>query len=169
VACGSDPAAKKPGVSGPNNVRAAAGATTGGGGTDSGGSAAARSRGHDVNGLTLARRHPGRGGLHRLTTSELQHSLQDLLGDGIPLKDVDPRQHRRRSFASIGARVVTRTGRSELGTRPRMRAATDTCSPIRRDLAQVVCVPSGATDTACLNSLTAFGRRAFRRPLTDAE
>jgi len=33
-----------------------------------------------------------------------------------------------------------------------------------------VCVPSGATDTACLNKLvTAFGRRAFRRPLTDAE
>jgi len=178
VACGSDPAAKKPGVSGPNDATGGTATTTtggsgpgpatGSGGFDSGGGPV--TPGMTVNGLTLASGDTPDARLHRLTTTELQHSLQDLLGASIPLSNVDP-DNIIAGFASIGARVVT-TAPAAVGLyETAVRAATDYvfADPARLS-AQVACVPSGAADTACLNKLVAaFGRRAFRRPLTDAE
>ena len=172
VGCGSDPAAKKPVGSDPNNPingSGGMGATSGGAAATAGGSAPV-TPGMTVGGLTLASGETPSPRLHRLTTSELQHSLQDLLGDAVPLNDVDP-DNMIAGFASIGARVVTTAPAAVSLYESAMRAATDYvfADPARLS-AQIACVPSGATDTACLTKLIgAFGRKAFRRPLTDAE
>ena len=167
-ACGSDPAAKRPGGATPDNGTSGSGgngATTGGSG--SGGNV---TPGMTVGGLTLASGETPTPRLHRLTASELKNSLQDLLGDGIPLKEADP-DSVVDGFASIGSRVVA-VSPSGVGLyEGAMRAATDyVFADPGRLAAQIACVPQAATDTACLGkAIGAFGRRAFRRPLTEAE
>jgi hypothetical protein len=171
TACGSDPAAKKPGGSDPNSATGGTSATGGGGAPNGGGGdGGVVTPGMTVGGLTLASGETPTPRLHRLTTSELQHSLQDLLGDGIPIKDVDP-DNVIAGFASIGARVVTTAPAAVSLYESAVRAATDfVFADPARLTAQVACVPTGAADMACVNKLVAaFGRKAFRRPLTDAE
>src|SRR4051812_41533606 len=75
VACGSD-LAKKPGGSEPNSATGGAAASSGGAGS---GGATVVTPGMTVAGLTLASGETPTPRLHRLTTSELHHSLQDLL------------------------------------------------------------------------------------------
>ncbi|HXK18888.1 MAG TPA: DUF1587 domain-containing protein, partial [Polyangiaceae bacterium] len=161
AACGSDPAAKKPAGSETTNNNASgsggSGTTSGGAGNVSGtGSAGVPTvPGMTVGGLTLASGDAPTARLHRLTTSELQHSLQDLLGDGIPLKDVDP-DNVVDGFASIGAGIVTTAPAAVSLYESAVRAATDYMfmDPARLS-AQISCVPTGATDTACLNKVVA--------------
>jgi hypothetical protein len=169
VACGSDPAAKKPGAD-PDHPDGSGGTSTTTGGAAATGGSGPVTPGMTVGGLTLASGNTPTARLHRLTTSELQHSLQDLLGDGIPLNDLDP-DNVVAGFASIGAGIVTTAPAAVSLYESAMRAATDYvfADPARLS-ARVACVPMGAADTACLDKVVAaFGRRAFRRPLTDAE
>ncbi len=108
--------------------------------------------------------------LHRLTQSELTHSLQDLLGADVPMGELEP-DVRVGGFSSIGASSVAVSpagvGLHELQV---LAATGHVVADEARVRAQLACVPENTADGECLTRLLAqFGRRAFRRPLTDAE
>jgi hypothetical protein len=108
--------------------------------------------------------------LHKLTTVELANSLHDLLGAGAPVSAVEP-DTRAAGFASAGASAVAVSpagvGLYEDATGG---ATAYAFADATHAGAVLPCVPASAADTACLTkALAAFGRRAFRRPLTDAE
>jgi hypothetical protein len=109
-------------------------------------------------------------GLHRLTAWEFSNSLQDLLGHDVPLAPVEA-DTLVGGFATVGASSVSVSpagvGQYEtvLGnaTAYALKDATHASSVL-------ACTPKATTDTACMTqAINAFGRRAFRRPLTSAE
>src|SRR5450755_1714830 len=108
--------------------------------------------------------------MHKLTASEFANSVHDLLGTDAPLGPVEP-DSIVGGFSAIGASTVAMSpagvGLYETAT----GTATDyVFSDATRAAAVLPCVPTGTTDTACATkAIEAFGRRAFRRPLTDAE
>jgi Protein of unknown function (DUF1592)/Protein of unknown function (DUF1588)/Protein of unknown function (DUF1595)/Protein of unknown function (DUF1585)/Protein of unknown function (DUF1587) len=108
--------------------------------------------------------------LEKLTASQFANSVHDLLGQDAPLGPVEP-DNVVDGFAAVGASTVTVSpsgvGQYEAAT----GAATDyVFADTARVAAVLSCVPSGTSDTACITqALTAFGRRAFRRPLGDEE
>ncbi|HVZ75004.1 MAG TPA: DUF1592 domain-containing protein [Polyangia bacterium] len=108
--------------------------------------------------------------LHKLTISELTNSLHDLLGTGAPVSAVEP-DDVAAGFAAVGASTVaispSGVGLYEDATGG---ATTFAFADATHAAAVLPCVPTGATDTACASrALAAFGRRAWRRPLTTAE
>jgi len=108
--------------------------------------------------------------LHRLTQSELTHSLQDLLGADVPIDPLEP-DVQVSGFSSIGASTVE-VSPAGLGLHEQeiLDATGYVFADDARMRAQLTCVPSDTADTDCLNRImTQFGRRAFRRPLSDAE
>ena len=162
VACGSDPAAKGPQQGAAGGSSGVAGsATTGGSASSSGGAAAV---------LSLPSGETPTPRLHRLTASELAHSLQDLLGADVPTEATDP-DSVVQGFASIGAASVAVSPAGVGLYEDAVLAATDfVFAEPARVAAQLPCVPASATDAVCLSSVvTTLGRRAFRRPLSDAE
>lgn len=121
-----------------------------------------------IDGLSLPTGDTPTARLHRLTQSELEHSLQDLLGDGVPLSKGDP-DSVVNGFASIGASVVS-TSPSGVGLyEDAVRAATQYVFAEPARVAQLGCSAQSATDTCVNETISRIGRRAFRRPLTDAE
>jgi hypothetical protein len=112
----------------------------------------------------------GPTGLHRLSRIEYDNTLADLLGDrsrsgfaSLPEDVNDPFDNDFSTQIVSGALIGSA---EELATAAATRALADAA---RRD-ALVGCTPSGPGDQACLESFVrAFGRRAFRRPLTDEE
>jgi Protein of unknown function (DUF1592)/Protein of unknown function (DUF1588)/Protein of unknown function (DUF1595)/Protein of unknown function (DUF1587)/Protein of unknown function (DUF1585) len=109
--------------------------------------------------------------LRRLTTEQYTASVQTLLGVSVtgmpPIEHVSPVG----GFSAIGASTVSVSGAGvgqfENAARFLAQAAFAPTGP-RQKL--VPCTPSGPTDGACFKSfVTAFGQRAFRRPLTAAE
>jgi len=108
--------------------------------------------------------------LHRLTQAELTHSLQDLLGADVPIEELEP-DVLVGGFSSIGASSVEI---SPAGVGLHEQEVLDATGYLFADparmAAQLACVPQSTTDSDCLTRLvTRFGRRAFRRPLTEAE
>jgi hypothetical protein len=134
------------------------------------GTAGASGAGRPSDLLHLASGVPPTARLRRLTTVELANSVHDLLGVAAPLGPVETDTYVDR-FATIGASTVATSpagvGLYESAT----GAATDyVFSDAARASAALPCVPKATTDTACLaRVLSTLGRRAFRRPLTDAE
>jgi Protein of unknown function (DUF1592)/Protein of unknown function (DUF1588)/Protein of unknown function (DUF1595)/Protein of unknown function (DUF1585)/Protein of unknown function (DUF1587) len=108
--------------------------------------------------------------LHKLTTVEFTNSVRDLLGSGAPLSTVEP-DDVSSGFATVGASLVSISPSGVSQYEDATGAATDYAfSDATRAAALLACVPTGPTDKACFSqALAAFGRRAFRRPLTDAE
>jgi hypothetical protein len=141
-----------------------AGATGTGGGTGTGGAGAPSSL------LNLTGGDEPMAHLHKLTASEFANSVRDLLGPATPVGTVEP-DDVVAGFASVGAGVVAVSPAGVGLYEDATGAATaDAFSDPTRAAAVLACVPTGATDTACASkALAAFGRRAFRRPLTDAE
>jgi hypothetical protein len=108
--------------------------------------------------------------LHRLTQSELTHSLQDLLGADVPIGELEP-DVQVGGFSSVGAASVT-VSPSGIGLHEQaVLAATGyVFSDEARMSAQLACVPADTADSECSRRIvTQFGRRAFRRPLTEEE
>ncbi|MES1205847.1 MAG: DUF1592 domain-containing protein [Pseudomonadota bacterium] len=112
----------------------------------------------------------GPSGLHRLSRTEYDNTLADILGDttragyGALPEDVhDPFDNDYATQVVSGALI----GAAEtLAASAAARALGD---PARRD-ALVGCKPSGPNDRACLESFVRrWGRRALRRPVTDDE
>jgi hypothetical protein len=108
--------------------------------------------------------------LHRLTQSELTHSLWDLLGEDVPIGELEP-DVLVGGFSSVGASSVSVSPAGVGLHEQEVLAATSyVFADEARVRAQLACVPESAADVECLNRvMTQFGRRAFRRPLTDAE
>jgi hypothetical protein len=108
--------------------------------------------------------------LQRLTQSELTHSLQDLLGNDVPILELEP-DVRVGGFSSIGASTVA-VSPAGVGLHEQevLAAVGYLFDDEARVQAQLPCVPANAADSACVTRIvTQFGRRAFRRPLSDAE
>lgn len=108
--------------------------------------------------------------LHRLTRSELTHSLQDLLGADVPIAELEP-DVLVGGFSSIGASSVEVSPAGVGLHEQAVLAATGyVFADEARVAAQFGCVPASPTDSDCSSRiLTQLGRRAFRRPLTEAE
>ncbi len=112
----------------------------------------------------------GASGIHRLSRIEYDNTLRDLLGDGsrsgfakLPEDVADPFDNDYLTQLASGALI---SSAETLAADAAVRALSD---PTRR-AALVGCTPAGPNDVACLERfVTTFGRRAFRRPLTDAE
>jgi hypothetical protein len=112
----------------------------------------------------------GATGLHRLSRIEYDNTLRDLLGDTtrpgftkLPEDVADPFDNDYTTQLVSGALI----GDVEaLATDVSARTLAD---PARK-AALVGCTPAGPGDATCMTSFVkAFGRRAFRRPLTDDE
>lgn len=110
------------------------------------------------------------GRLHKLTATEFANNVHDLLGSDAPLKAVEP-DNLTNGFASVGASTVAMSPAGVGLYESSLASATTFAFSDAAHAGKVLsCLPSSATDTACLSkALGAFGRRAFRRPLTDAE
>lgn len=107
--------------------------------------------------------------LPRLTQRQYRNSVADLLDGPLPEPPLEPDTNPY-LFYSIGA---TSTSLSELGVQQYEQAAqalTQTVfdDPDRRE-ALVGCAVTTTTDPCIEDYVRAFGRRAFRRPLTDDE
>ncbi len=107
--------------------------------------------------------------LRRLTRAEFTHAVHDLLGP-VTLSAVEADSMQEGFFAVGNARVALSpagVGAYELALDA---ATTEAFADPESAASLVACVPATATDDACIReSIAAFGRRAWRRPLTDAE
>jgi hypothetical protein len=107
--------------------------------------------------------------LPRLTAAQYHNALRDLLGSAIPVFPVETDTNPY-LFFSIGAASTTL---SELGTQLYEEAADQVTHLVFADpgkrAALVGCAPAAPGDACASEFLGRFGRRAFRRPLGEAE
>ena len=139
-----------------------AGAGTGAGSSTGSGGAGASTPGVYV---------PASPSLRLLTVSQYQNSMRALLGDAITVPADLELDTVLNGFVSIGASKVDL---SPLAVEQLESAALAVAKQALSDTANrgtlVGCTPAGTTDDACARSfITAFGRRAWRRPLTAEE
>jgi len=108
--------------------------------------------------------------LEKLTASQFANSLHDLLGKDAPLGPVEP-DNVVDGFAAVGASTVSISPSGVGQYETAIGAATGYAFTNATSAAAVLaCVPKSTADTACMTqALGAFGRRAFRRPLTGDE
>jgi hypothetical protein len=112
----------------------------------------------------------GPSGLRRLTRTEYDSALRDLLGDAsrpgfarLPEDVNDPFDNNYKDQLASGALIES------VETLAEEAAARALADPARRSMI-VGCTPTGPGDAACLRSfITSFGRRALRRPLAADE
>jgi hypothetical protein len=114
---------------------------------------------------------PASPSLRLLTVSQYQNSMRALLGDAITLPADLELDTVLNGFVSIGASKVDL---SSLAVEQLETAALAAAKQALSDTANrgtlVGCTPAGTTDDACARSfISAFGRRAWRRPLTAEE
>jgi Protein of unknown function (DUF1592)/Protein of unknown function (DUF1588)/Protein of unknown function (DUF1595)/Protein of unknown function (DUF1585)/Protein of unknown function (DUF1587) len=113
---------------------------------------------------------PAPAALRKLTLLQYQNSVRDLLGSDIKLPEELEPDSSLNGFFAIGAAkaTVSPSGAEKLETAAYALAAQALDSTHRK--AFVGCTPSAVTDSDCASQVIArFGRRAFRRPLTEAE
>ena len=108
-------------------------------------------------------------GLHKLTSWEFANSVQDLLGAGVPLAPVEA-DTLINGFATVGASSVSispagvATYQTVLGNATAFAFADATHAG-----AVLSCLPQSTSDACLTKAINAFGRRAFRRPLSSDE
>jgi hypothetical protein len=145
-------------------------------GPSSGDSSASAGEGGDADsggdadgGGSMAEFEPGSPVLPRLTEAQYRNSIDDLLGPGLPTPALEPDTNPY-LFFNIGAASTTL---SEVGAQ-RYEEAADVISravfddPARRE-SLVGCAPEAPGDACVAGFLASFGRRAYRRPLTEEE
>lgn len=110
-------------------------------------------------------------GLRRLTLPQLQNSLHDLLGASILVPADLEADTYGDDFASVGmASLAISVHAFEQFDDAAYAVAHQAMTVGAARAALVGCSPAGVTDDACATTFVrAFGRRAWRRPLTDAE
>jgi hypothetical protein len=109
--------------------------------------------------------------LRRLTVSQYERSLRDLLGEGIVLPNPPEPDSNLEGLDATGASVSTI---SALGAQKFEEAAYNLAAQVMDDPTLreplVPCVPAATRDDACAaQSLEALGLRAWRRPLSADE
>ncbi|HEX3697430.1 MAG TPA: DUF1592 domain-containing protein [Polyangia bacterium] len=114
---------------------------------------------------------PAPAGLRRLTMVQYRNTIADLLGSGVTVSKDFEGDTALSGFASIGAARVSLSNQiiEEFETSA-LSLATQALSDPTKAAALVGCNPTAVTDDACTQAfIKKFGRRAWRRPLTDAE
>lgn len=109
-------------------------------------------------------------GLRRLTSYEYDNTLRDLLLDETRASNLLLPEDLRMPFDNDYTLQVPSTALIEAADLLAADAAARLLAdPQKRDTV-IGCTPTGPDDAACFESfVTSFGRRAFRRPLTDGE
>jgi hypothetical protein len=148
------------------------GESAGGGDSDTEGGASGATDGGDTSDVDPAPEAGGVGisGLRRLSRSEFDNTLRDLVGDEtrpaqtrLPEDVIDPFDNQ---FANQLVSTVLIEGLEQLAIDVSRRLVE---SPSRRDMV-VGCTPTGNDDADCMDEFIArFGRRALRRPLSTDE
>jgi hypothetical protein len=113
---------------------------------------------------------PAPAALRKLTVEQYQNSVHDLLGADIRIADALEPDTAQNGFFAVGASNATISPASaEKLERMAYDVAAQALAPAKR--AQLVpCTPAGVNDSSCAHKFVQkLGRRAFRRPLTDAE
>lgn len=112
---------------------------------------------------------PGAQVLPRLTQLQYGNAVTELLGAPLPTVELEPDTNPY-LFYSIGASSTTL---SELGTQQYEEAADTLTQHVWADTARrdalIGCTPTSGGDACAQEFLARFGRKAFRRPLTDVE
>jgi len=114
---------------------------------------------------------PAPATLRRLTVSQYQNSVRDLLGAAITTPtDLEP-DSAISGFASIAAaRVALSAHATEQFETAALALSHQALADTATRSTLVKCTPAGPTDAACASQfVTSFGRRAWRRPLTTDE
>jgi hypothetical protein len=116
----------------------------------------------------------GAGDMRRLSPSEYEGTLRLLVGDEFfdrqpALLAGLPSDRGAEHFESLGGRVPT-AGHVDAYDAIAERLAAFLTEDPRRLARVAACLPAGKPDRACVQSaITSFGRRLFRRPISDAE
>jgi len=126
--------------------------------------------GGGIGGTTVGAVAYGPTGLHRLSRIEYDNTLADLLGDNtrpgfaaLP-EDVNDPFDNDFSTQQVSGALIAAAETLAAGASARLLADTTKRAKL------IGCTPTGAGDKTCLESFVrSFGRRAFRRPLTDEE
>ena len=105
--------------------------------------------------------------IRRLTRFEYNNTVRDLLGDTTNPADVLPPEEEVAGFNNQAAALTT----SDLLIEQYMKVAEDVSARAVGNLSTILpCDPAADGEDACaLTFVETFGRRAFRRPLTDDE
>ncbi len=107
--------------------------------------------------------------LRRLTSAEFAHAMHDLLGP-VTLAAVEADSEQEGFFAVGAARVALSPAGVATYEDVIDAALVEAFADPANAATLVACVPASADDTACMReSIAAFGRRAWRRPLEDDE
>jgi hypothetical protein len=107
--------------------------------------------------------------MRRLTRTQVVHALGDLIGP-VVLGPTQP-DSIAEGFASVGASYVGINDTAVEQYHTAFKAALTTALANATSRAKIVgCTPSGVADAACMKTfVTSFGKKAWRRPLTDVE
>ncbi|MCA9672600.1 MAG: DUF1592 domain-containing protein, partial [Myxococcales bacterium] len=112
---------------------------------------------------------PSPGGLSRLTVVEYHNTLRDLFGSALALKTVIEADAAA-TYSSIGAATAVTSERGlELYEAAAREVGEIVFSDSTRREALVGCAPTDVKDSCVRDFLRRFGRRVWRRPLSDAE
>ncbi|HSS38652.1 MAG TPA: DUF1592 domain-containing protein, partial [Polyangia bacterium] len=114
---------------------------------------------------------PATGAYRRLTSTAFQNSLRDLLGGSVTVGELEPDSWSVGGFASVSAATVSISQVGVEDYQPAIDAATTQvfADATRRDKL-LGCKPASVSDTTCFQSFVkAFGRLAWRQPLTAAQ
>jgi hypothetical protein len=157
------------GTSGPTGASGPSG-SGGPSGTGAGGGSGTTTGGGGAGGGGVVTPAIGPGNMRRLTRSQVQNSLQDLLQGAVQLGPVQP-DSVADGFASVGATYVAINDTAVEQYHAAFKTVLTTAfGDATRRTKIVGCTPNGLADMTCLKSfVTAFGRLAWRRPLGDAE
>jgi hypothetical protein len=113
---------------------------------------------------------PAPASLRKLTVEQYRNSVSDLLGSGVTLPtDLEPDTAQNGFYAIGAAKATISPAAVEKFEQAAYALASQALAPDKR--ARIVsCTPSGAVDSTCSRTFVKqFGRRAFRRPVSDAE
>ena len=108
----------------------------------------------------------------RLVSRQYKNAIEDLLGSAAAATLVLPDDVALNGLDAIGASqiAITSSGDVTLFEQNAFKAAQAALASTTGKAALVTCVPTGPLDTACMTTVVkAFGKRVFRRALTDAE
>jgi len=149
------------------------GDATTGGSTNTGGTAGNTSTtgGASGSGGTPITFAPAPGAYRRLTNAAFRNSLRDLLDGPVAIGELEPDSWSVGGLPTVGAAEVSISPRGVEQYQSAIEAAATQvfADTARRDRI-VGCRPASATDAQCFRQfVTSFGRRAFRRPLTEAQ
>jgi hypothetical protein len=114
---------------------------------------------------------PAPSTLRRLTVTEYQNSVRDLLGGAVTLPtDLEP-DTQLNGFAAIGAaRIALSPHATEQFETAALSLSHQAMADAKTRASLVTCAPAGMVDDACARQfVTLFGRRAWRRDLTPDE